>query len=266
MADEGSTFGSVIKVAIALIAAGGGLVAWLNYFGPDEFATDAAIADTSLYMLEGEPAGTLGIAPKSELLELIDKTPDTGSGILELTLDVTNRGPRTVSLNRLTLVFDDIAAVRQRFLMIEHDGTLGTDVLGALGLEVDGQGSDWARVRVPDATTVEALKTTIAAGSSDGDLTMYEDTAGVTHRPFSRTETVEVKLAEDKLSYDVSLGQTIDSRESVRIPLRISTQDRVRGTGRLILHYNGNETTELVQQLQIELVPAPLVEIVTPDD
>jgi hypothetical protein len=248
----------VVGTLVALLAAGGGIVALVKWWqGRSRLTTRLGFEDSDYYRTAGD----------DEVLKIVSvpfgfpPPQDAASAPpmrVRLLLDVTNDGDDTVALDSVELAFDSLGALETpptpAIIAMFTPGAGPERIAGVaerLGLELRDAGPGMARfaVREPGAD-IAVLAQRLKAESTVADA--FEDSEGRAHTEFVATEPVDVNLHPDHLAYSYRIAHTLTGHDTLTVPIDIGAEAPLSGRASVTLCYAGRKRAP-VGALEVDL-------------
>ena len=255
---------NIVTVLVALLAAGGGFVAWWEYFSPIRFGLLATAEAESHYVVTNQRGSHMYIVPNEELHSVLERDPTSASAVASIIFDLTNLGPRSFSAHNMIFAFDEILADR-RLVIVLTGAPLTERELRSSGFDARVVQSEGI-VLILDVRGDEPIETTISRIKESFPGRIEEivvDAPGDTHSSkFPPTEYVTFLISPDKKDYSARVGYQVTPHDAVQVQIRFGAPYPVRGTGRILLQYNAKNPKVLVDDFRIEIMPAPSAELV----
>lgn len=242
----------LVTTFIALLAAGGGVVAYLRYFRPPrpKLLSRLWMLDNPYYEL---------IEDQSKLSIRRNNTALPGPAHAEasslypaLELDVTNPTGSRISINAIRLSFAKIRALRPAEIVVQFRPGASAESREALarkhGLQLVESDDDLYTYWLSTGQAADV----VAQVEAESEIVEYAFTneGGEPHKRFTVTKKVDVKLEPERRDYTYLIAETVAPHDSVKIPVFIGASESITGTASVTIMFEADKSHD-VGELEI---------------
>jgi hypothetical protein len=247
---DGAGITKYVSILISFLAAGGGVIALLNYF-TSGIVVHISLDDNPYYeLIQDKSKRTL----KADIDKLSDLEPLNSSENLYPTInfDITNSTDKPLSINAIEFRFQYTKPIGQSdkqpdIIVIVFRNDAPDSRREALARQyslehMDGVGQIH-RYRMHSPKLLDEM---IAQLKTEDRIIerVFRDATGIPHREWEVTKIVNVKLDPKRLHYEYKIRQTIPPGETVTIPVSIAASESLNGVANVRLIYNGTKRRE----------------------
>jgi hypothetical protein len=259
----------LVTTGIALLAAGGGVVAYLRHFRPPrpKLQTKLWMLASPFYeLIEGEAKQTIrrNTKPLPGPAEA-----EAGSLYPALELDVTNPTDNTISLNAVRFHFTEMRALRPPAastaeVVVQYRAGASAESREALarkyGLRLVESEEDLYTYLVDGGAGAEVA----AKLETESELVEYAFTneAGEPHKKFPVTERVDLRLEPGQREYTYLIAESVEACTTTKIPIFVGASESLTGTASVALVFESNQSHD-AGQLEITIEVPDYVQTTT---